>query len=195
MAKRVFFSFHYDDVEMFRANVVRNHHLTKEDAEDAGFFDASIWETARRTGPDALKRLINGGLQNTSVTAVLVGSDTYSRRWVRYEIVKSMQRGNGLFGVHINGIRDKDRSTKPYGPDPFVYLGVRYNADGTALELFEWNNNAWVTYADCDGYTLKTQRPRAEWGQFYQLTKWYRIYDWIANDGYNNFASWVEACT
>lgn len=195
MAKRVFFSFHYDDVEMFRANVVRKHDLTKEDRDDAGFFDASIWETAQRTGPDAVKRLINNALENTSLTAVLVGSDTFSRRWVRYEIVKSMQRGNGLFGVHINGIRDKDRTTKPYGPNPFEYLSVRYNSDGTALELSEWNNTTWQKYSDLDGYALKTQRAREQWDQSYQLTKWYRIYDWIANDGYNNFSSWVEGCT
>lgn len=194
MAKRVFFSFHYEDVEMFRANVVRKHDLTKEDRDDAGFFDASLWETAQRTGPDAVKRLINQALDNTSATAVLVGSDTYSRRWVRYEIIKSMQRGNGLFGVHINGIRDKNRMTKPYGPNPFEHLAVRYNNDGTSLEILEWVNSAWQTYRDVDGYSLKDQRPRDQWGQSYQLTKWYRLYDWVADDGYNNFATWVENC-
>ena len=44
MAKRVFFSFHYQDVIDFRANAVRNHWLTKADLEDAGFFDVSVWE-------------------------------------------------------------------------------------------------------------------------------------------------------
>ena len=73
MAKRVFFSFHYQDVIDFRANVVRQHWMTKPDREEAGFFDASIWESARRTGSVALKRLINAGLDGTSVTCVLVG--------------------------------------------------------------------------------------------------------------------------
>src|SRR3989339_55723 len=195
MAKRVFFSFHYDDVEMFRANVVRNHDLTKEDRDDAGFFDASIWESARQTGPDAVKRLINNALENTSATAVLVGTDTFSRRWVRYEICKSLFRGNGIFGVHINGIKAKDQTTKVYGANPFEYLGVQYSADGTDLTFFEWENSAWQKYADIDGYTLKTPRPREQWGQFYQLTKWHRLYDWVGDNGYNNFASWVEACT
>lgn len=90
MAKRVFFSFHYQDVIDFRANVVRKHWRTKSDRKDAGFFDASIWETAKRTSSLALKRLINSELQNTSVTVVLIGSGTYARRWVRYEIIKSM---------------------------------------------------------------------------------------------------------
>jgi hypothetical protein len=62
MARRVFFSFYYQDVIGFRANVVRQHWLTKPDRESAGFFDASIWETAKRTGPVAVKRLINSGL-------------------------------------------------------------------------------------------------------------------------------------
>ena len=80
MAKRVFFSFHYQDVIDFRANVVRNHKTTKH--ESAGYFDASIWENAKKTSDLALKRLINGELQNTSVTCVLVGTHTFERRWV-----------------------------------------------------------------------------------------------------------------
>lgn len=47
MAQRVFFSFHYQDFIDFRANVVRNHWVTEKGREAAGFFDASIWETAR----------------------------------------------------------------------------------------------------------------------------------------------------
>jgi hypothetical protein len=41
VARQVFFSFHYEDVKTFRANVVRNHDVTKESGE-AGFFDASL---------------------------------------------------------------------------------------------------------------------------------------------------------
>jgi hypothetical protein len=43
VAKRVFFSFHYQDVTECRANVVRNHWMTKRDREEAGYFDASVW--------------------------------------------------------------------------------------------------------------------------------------------------------
>ena len=94
MAKRVFFSFHYQDVIDFRANVVRKHNVTKDG--NGGFFDASIWESAKKTGDIALKRLINGELENTSVTVVLIGSQTYARRWVHYEIMKSIERGNAV---------------------------------------------------------------------------------------------------
>ena len=190
MAKRVYFAFHYDDVKNFRANVVRNHWLTKDDREDAGFFDASIWEESKKKGDIALKRLINGGLDNTTITVVLIGSDTYSRRWVRYEIMKSLARGNKLIGVHINGIKDKDKMTKLNGPNPFEYLGYKYSDDGTVLYLYEWKNGQWVKYADLDSYSIK-QVDLANRGKFYQLSKTKAVYDWVLNGGYNNFAKWI----
>jgi hypothetical protein len=128
MAKRVFFSFHYQDVIDFRANVVRNHSVTKD--HNGGFFDAWIWESAKKTGDIACKRLINSGLDNTSMTAVLVGSQTYARRWVHYEMIKSIERGNGLLAIHINSVRDKTGQTKVAGPNPPDYLGIQVSADG-----------------------------------------------------------------
>ena len=107
MARRVFFSFHYQDVIDFRANVVRQHWLTKPDREAAGFFDASIWEKVKLAGDVGIKRVINAGLNGTTVTCVLIGSNTYARRWVRYEVMKSFRRGNSLFAVHINSIREE----------------------------------------------------------------------------------------
>ena len=57
MANRVFFRFHYQDVIDFRANVVRNHWLTKPDRQEAGFFDASLWEDVKKKGDISIKRL------------------------------------------------------------------------------------------------------------------------------------------
>src|SRR5712691_12967241 len=146
MARRVFFSFHYQDVIDFRANIVRNHNVTKDD--NAGYFDASIWESAKRQGDVALKRLINGGLDNTSVTAVLIGSQTYARRWVRYEIMKSIERGNTVIGIHINGIPDRNQQVRALGPNPFDYLGLQISTDGTRGTPTVWNGTQWVYYQD-----------------------------------------------
>lgn len=55
---------------------------------------------------------------------MLVGSDTYARPWVRYEILKSFVRGNHLFAVHINGVKGKDQKTKYLGPNPLEYVAV-----------------------------------------------------------------------
>ncbi len=193
MAKRVFFSFHYKDVIDFRANVVRNHWMTKPDREEAGYFDASIWENARRQGDYTLKKLINGALENTSNTCVLIGSQTYLRPWVRYEILKSFLRGNYIFGVHINGIKSKQGTIEQPGPDPLKFVGVTFSADGSTVTLWERNGDKWIEYNKIEGTSHFPYSANEIYrDQGYNLSKWYPVYDWISNDGYNNFASWVK---
>jgi MTH538 TIR-like domain (DUF1863) len=193
MANRVFFSFHYQDVIGFRANVVRNHWLTKVDREAAGFFDASIWETAKKDGDIALKRLINGGLENTSNTCVLIGTSTYARPWVRYELLKSFKRGNHLFGVHINSIKGRDGLIKAAGANPLQYIGVTYSVDGKEATLWELIGSNWVKYDKIDGSaTYAVNVPEQYRNKGFNLSNWYPTYDWNANDGFNNFATWLK---
>lgn len=104
MARRVFFSFHYER-DVWRASVVRNSWRTKE-REAAGFFDAGIWEEAKKKGDAAIKAMIDSALNNTSVTAVLIGNQTANRDYVKYEIDRSIGRGKGVFGVMINLIEN-----------------------------------------------------------------------------------------
>ena len=192
MAKRVFFSFHYKDVVDFRANVVRNHWTTKPDREICGYYDASIWESAKKQGDVALKRLINAGLDQTSNTCVLIGSQTYERPWVRYELLKSFKKGNHLFGVHINSIKAKDGQTKIKGPNPLEYVGVTFSSSGLTATLWEKRNGKWVEYTEIDGsasYRFEVEQNYR--GKGYHLGNFYSVYDWVADDGYNNFATWV----
>lgn len=190
MAKRVYFAFHYQDVCDFRANVVRNHNFVGG-VEGAGYYDHSIWEEAKRTSLLALKRLINGELEGTSVTVVLVGSQTWARRWVRYEIMKSIERGNKVIGIHINGIKGKDSQTKPYGPDPFANLGAEISADGLRATPTVWSNGQWVYYTDMEAFAIK-QQPYENCGEHLPLSHWLRVYDWVAGNGYENFGTWIS---
>jgi MTH538 TIR-like domain (DUF1863) len=193
MANRVFFSFHYQDVIDFRANVVRNHWLTKPDREAAGFFDASIWESAKRQGDISLKRLINGGLENTTNTCVLIGSDTYARPWVRYELLKSFRRGNHLFGIHINSIKGKDGLTKPTGANPLQYLGVTYSSGGKEATLWEVIGGNWVKYDKIEGTaTYAVNVPEQYRNKGFNLSNWYPSYDWNTNEGFTKFATWLK---
>ncbi len=68
MAKRVFFSFYYQDVIDFRANVVRQHWLMRPDREAAGFSDASILGNAELPDDVDIKCAVNSGLEGTMVT-------------------------------------------------------------------------------------------------------------------------------
>lgn len=192
MAKRVFFSFHYQDVIDFRANVVRNHWLTKPNRQSAGFFDASIWESAKKTGDISVKRLINKGVKNTSNTCLLIGSDTYARRWVRYEIFRSIDMGNHIFGVHINKIKGKNGLVKNYGNNPFEYLGFEYSKDGKKIHPIEFKVKKWGYARDYDSCILKSLAPKAYWGKSFKLSKWYDTFCWKKDDGFNNFSKWTK---
>ncbi len=189
MAKRVYFAFHYQDVIDFRANVVRKHNFTGG-VEAAGYYDHSIWEEAKNTNPLALKRLINAELENTSVTAVLIGSDTCARRWVRYELMKSVERGNRLLGIHINSITGKDQKAKSLGPDPLDHLGLQVSDDGRKGRPTVWDGQKWIFYSDLDPFDLNGQ-PAQIRGKNWQLSHWFRTYDWVADGGYHNFGSWI----
>ncbi len=55
VVRRTFFSFHYQ-VDVTRAHVVKNSWVTKEEREDAGFFDASVFESKKRAGDDSCQQ-------------------------------------------------------------------------------------------------------------------------------------------
>jgi|ERR1019366_9839712 hypothetical protein len=116
MARKVFFSFHYQR-DLWRVNIVRNSGVI-DGISAAGFHDASLWEETKRKGEDAVKQLINNGLNGTSVTVVLIGAETSGRKYVTYEIEKSIACGNGLLGIYINNIKDRDGRTDPLGAVP-----------------------------------------------------------------------------
>lgn len=142
MARRTFFSFHYER-DVWRASIVRNSSKLKPGITPE-WIEASIWEKAKTSGDAAVKRLINDALVNTSVTAVLIGSQTASRRWVRYEIDQSIARGNGLLGIYVHNIKTQDGKTDSKGSNPLPAGYKTYdwvNDDGYA------NLGSWVDAA------------------------------------------------
>lgn len=108
MARKVFFSFKYGDVS--RAMVVRNSWVT-QGKEAAGFIDAAEFEKVKKQGDDAIKKWIDNQLSGTSVTVVLVGEKTCNSKWVKYEIKKSIERGNWILGIDISKIKDFQGNT------------------------------------------------------------------------------------
>jgi len=118
MARRVFFSFHYER-DVWRAGQVRNSWVAKPDREAAGFWDAAEWEEVKKKGDAAIKEWIDKQLKGTSVTAVLIGAETSTRKYVGYEIEQSFNKGNGLLGIYIHNLKDTDGKTDCKGPNPF----------------------------------------------------------------------------
>lgn len=116
MARKVFFSFHYQK-DIWRANVVRNSNVV-DGVAAAGFQDASLWEEAKKKGDATVKKLIDEALVGTTVTVVLIGAETAQRKFVTYEIERSVARGNGLLGIYIDQIEDQNGRTTIRGAVP-----------------------------------------------------------------------------
>jgi len=144
MARKVFFSFHYGR-DVWRVNVVRNSGVV-EGVSAAGFHDASVWEETKKKGDEAIKKLIDRGLDGTSVTVVLIGAETANRSYVSYEIEKSVARGNGILGIRINNVKDKDGKTESPGPIPPVLANIGAPIyDWEYGRLGEWVERAYKT--------------------------------------------------
>ena len=143
MARRVFFSFHYDDV--WRVMQVRNSGVVRAAGEVAGFVDKADFEAVERKGEAAIKRWIDAQLEGTSVTIVLIGQETADRPYVQYEIERSYERGNRLLGIWIDNIRDTDGSTLWWrGANPFenVQIGGFFLGSSVAsllrVPIYDW---------------------------------------------------------
>jgi hypothetical protein len=138
MARKVFFSFHFQR-DVWRVGQVRNHWLTKPDRASAGYWDAAGWEEVKRKGDTAVQNWINNALHGTSVTCVLIGAQTSTREWVEYEIKQSHKIGNGIFGVYIHALKNKDGKTDLKGKNPFDNLTFKGVSLSRIYPTYYWN--------------------------------------------------------
>jgi len=155
--RHVYFSFHYMDI--WKANQIRNSGIVFG-AKSAGFADRSLWEEAKEKNQRALERLIDEGLEGTSVTAVLIGSQTASRPWVRYEINESIRRRNALLGLHINKVPDRKGGTARRGRVPSLLNehGAPTHVWSTAKDFGEWVEEAWRKQNEKPGFIDRIAR-------------------------------------
>lgn len=188
MARRTFFSFHYKP-DVNRAHIVRNSWVTKPGREDAGFFNSSVFESKQRTNDDVLKRFLIDGLANSSVTCVLIGNETYVRPWVRFELVRSFYRGNGLLGINIAGISSFG-TYATQGPSPFHYLAFAVANDRVSWK--EKSGESWCSYTEVPTMALSEVAYDLEGKTNHTFATLFPTYDWVADDGYNNLGTWIE---
>jgi len=157
MARRTFFSFHYDN-DVWRATNVRNSWVVKGEKDAAGFVDHADFEEVEKKGEAAIKAWIRDQLAGTSVTVVLIGSETSYREYVKYELQQSFAKGNGLLGIYIDGIEDSSENTSKRGSNHFgeigkdsagkpVYFSVAYPCYDWVADNGRANMGSWIDAA------------------------------------------------
>lgn len=142
MARRVFFSFHYQR-DIWRVNQIRNLDQVVGVAA-AGFADASLWEESKKKGAPTIKKMIDDALVNTSVTVVCIGGATAGRTYIDYEIEKSIARGNAIIGLQIAHLKNSSGTADPQGvtPPKLVSAGAKVYKYSDHASLKKWIEDA-----------------------------------------------------
>lgn len=126
MARRVFFSFHYE-ADNWRTSQVRNIGMVEGNRPVTD----NKWEEIKRGGTKAIQNWIDGQIAGKTCTIVLIGAGTAGRKWIEYEIEKSWNDGKGVLGIYIHNLLDSDGKKSAKGSNPFT--GFTMKGDGKKL--------------------------------------------------------------
>ena len=202
--RKGFFSFHFDD--LLRVNNVRNAWKFSHPDRDIkrNFYDRSLWESTKLKNPEGLKNLIRNGMNHSSALCVMIGTGTWERRWVRYEIARSIIDRRGLLAIHINSLKHHHRlRPDPLGWNPLDFMGIYKSAAG-GFYLYELKNIVtnrptgarewrWQAYGD---YQLAVPLPKymkpPQPGYVARLSDWTNVYDHVADRGSDNLGAWID---
>jgi MTH538 TIR-like domain (DUF1863) len=206
--RKAFFSFYFEDV--MRVNNVRQvWKITHRDsATNRSFYDSSLWESRKIVNEVALKRLIRAGVLYTSAVCVLAGTETWERRWVRYEIARAIIDGRGLLTVHLNGLNHHQTGTPhPRGHNPLAFMAIgRHQPDAHKPPLYYLYEKKLVSdgrggwelgWARYDDHTAPVKLPR--WVDDPNLHNYVTPlsvnaaeYDYMDDHGHRNIGSWID---
>ncbi len=152
MARKVFFSFHYDR-DVHRVMQVRNSWIVRPEGEASPFFDKAEFEQVKKRA-GGIEKWIEEQLAGTSVTVVLYGSETYHRPWVRHEIKRSYELRKGLLAIDIHNIKHPHNGADVQGLNPLSYFNVNQTPLNTMYRQYNWvtdngyaNISSWIEAA------------------------------------------------
>lgn len=122
MARRIFISCAYEDQAKAKGfNLLRwNKNV------DVAFVGRHLLDPVKSKDPNYITRKIKEQLSDTSVTVVLVGTETAKSSWVQREINWSLEKGNGVLVICLDdaaplpqGIVDCGAEVIPWNPSEF----------------------------------------------------------------------------
>jgi hypothetical protein len=122
MARKVFFSFYFDE-DFWRTQQVRNINAL----EGNPLATPNGWEEVKRKGDAAIEKWIADEMAGRTCAIALVGAQTASRKWVIYEISKAWNDGLGVLGIRINKLLNNNGQASTAGLNPFDYVTFNKN--------------------------------------------------------------------
>ena len=133
-------AFRFEDI--MRVNNVRNAWcIDHPDSHPMmrSFYDRSMWGKSKAREPETLKALMRNAVVQSSAVCVLIGTNTWKGRWVKYEIARAVIDKRGLLAVHINGLNHiEPQAPDQHGYNPLDCMGI-YHSPGGHYYLYELN--------------------------------------------------------
>jgi hypothetical protein len=150
--RKVFFSFHFKN-DIMRVQLVRNIGAIDENKP----LTANEWEQIKIAGDESIQRWIDEHMKNKSCVVVLVGTETNSRPWIKYEIVKGWNDKKGIVGIYIHNLPFARTGNCSKGHNPFDDITIGDNGpklssvvkcyDPSSRDAYDditKNINAWI---------------------------------------------------
>lgn len=158
MARKVFYSFHYNP-DNWRASQVRNAGVVEGNQPCSD----NDWESITNGGEKEIKKWIDGQLSGRSCVVVLIGKETAGRKWINYEIEKAWNDKKGLVGIYVHNLLDSSQKQTTKGSNPFAKFTLNsgktdlssvvnaydppYSASKSVYDYIKTNLETWVEEA------------------------------------------------
>jgi hypothetical protein len=114
VVKQVFYSFHYQRDAVRVQQILNNGAFAHQEIPTS-----QQWEELGRRGDAAIARWIDEQMVDKDAVVVLVGAETSTRPWVKYEITKAWNERVPLVGVRVHGLADSRTGRDSDGASPF----------------------------------------------------------------------------
>jgi MTH538 TIR-like domain (DUF1863) len=201
--RKAYFAFRFEDI--MRVNNVRNAWCIDHPDSPAmrSFRDRSIWGKSKAQEPESLKALMRDAVIHSSAVCVLVGTNTWQGRWVKYEIARAVADKRGLLAVHLNGLNHHQRQTSDTrGYNPLRCMGIYHSLDGHYY-IYELKSERdpttgqlawkWRQYEDFKGAVDRPRYiPSVAQGYVEPLASHTSEYDYVAPNGHGNIGAWID---
>lgn len=163
MARKVFYSFHYDQ-DVWRVSKVRNIRALEGQQE----LQPNRWEEVKSQGDKAVHRWIDEQMKDKSCVIVLIGTETAQRKFVKYEITRAWELGKAVMGIHIHNLADAAQRPSRKGANPFSGYTVGERQWDSMVPVHDpggYNSSAVYANiaANIDGWVEDAIRERSRW--------------------------------
>ena len=133
MTKRqVFYSFHFDN-DVMRVQQVRNMGVVEGNTP----VSPNTWEEVKSKGDPAVEKWIDENMKYRSCVVVLIGTETYKRPWVKYEIKKGWKDAKGVLGIYVHNLKCPNTGTCAKGANPFDAINFTLNGRVVVPKVYD----------------------------------------------------------